>query len=85
MGGGEGEDGAVVRNTGSRCGGQDTPQAERSAFELGWPMKHVVGVELVHNDDFNGEAAALAVLVGEPGSGRGREWRGWQRRGRRSG
>ena len=37
-GGGEGEDGAVARNTGSHCGGHDTPQAERSAFELGWPM-----------------------------------------------
>ena len=29
----------------------------------------VVGVELVHNDDFSKVSANLAVLVGEPGAG----------------
>ena len=34
----EGENGAVVRSTGSHCGGQVTPRTEGGAFELGWPM-----------------------------------------------
>ena len=32
----------------------------------------VVGVELLHDDDFSGEATTLAVLVGEPGAGTSR-------------
>ena len=35
---GEGENGAVVRSTGSHCGGQVTPRTEGSALKIGWPM-----------------------------------------------